>query len=127
MKGFNRFLGVTAGVLFIALIVSVGIIGIYVSSHQEELSEFTGINFHFGDFNNIDLFDSERSSLYERMVLQQEDEFDLMPNIDIDASFEDIEFIEKDRENIKVVYYKEKPDTKLYQTEYNAKTNNKKI
>lgn len=132
MKQFNRLMGITAIICIIALITS-GIISLsYIASNKYDFDnifedEFY-IDFSFHDFDFPSLFSTKKhSSSFETIIKEDSKEFNLVDEISINSSIEKIKFIEESRSNIKIDYYREKPDTKLYKTSYNSKIIDNKL
>lgn len=120
MKGFHKFLGVTALLLTVILILTLSFTGYYISRHKEILTQFQ--NIHFPTVTNVQydwsLFNSQKSSTFETLTTSKTNNFDLPETIVIDVSLETIEFVEEDRTDILVEYYNEYPNSPLYKAEY---------
>lgn len=123
MKGFHKFLGVTALLLTGILILTLTFTGYYISRHKEILTQFQ--NVHFPSITNMQydwtLFNSQKSSSFETLTSSQTDYFDLAETIVIDVSLENIAFIEEDRTDILVEYFNEHPNSPLYKFDYSPK------
>lgn len=122
MRGFHKFLGITALILTIILILTLTFTGYYISRHKEILTKLQ--NIHFPNMSNVDyewsLFNSQKSSSFETLTTTKTDYFELPETMVIDVSIEKIEFVEEDRSDILVEYYNEYPNSPLYNVDYNS-------
>lgn len=122
MKGFHKFLGVTALILSIMLIISVSFTGYYISKHKyilNSLGNFQIINGSNIDYN-LSFFNNNRSSQFDTLTTFQTDNFSLSDSIVINSSLEDVIFITENRSDIMVEYYIEYPNSSLYSIDYKA-------
>ncbi len=126
MSKFDRF-------MLNALLVSFGIIAIsflllysYMDKEDftfREMVESPSSFFYINDDNvswNWSTDKRNASSRYDTISLYEEDTFTVVPHIDIESSIESIEFIYEDREDIKVIFERELPDTPNYKVTYFA-------
>jgi len=133
MKSFHKTMGYLAGIFTLMIIVSITIASSYMTRNNisfislfEETSslEFDN-NFEFkldNLFNNIDL-----SSRYDTKLIEDSQTFDLVKEIFISSSIEEIVFIQEEREDIKVDYFRELPDSKYYSVDYNINDTNSRL
>lgn len=117
MKSFNKFLGLTSVVLLILLIGSIFVISMYLVSNPKIADDFS-IDFPHNLSVNWGSFGGKRSSSFKTVVIEESKSFSVCDEIVIDTAFEDIIFVEEERDNILVEYYHEKPDTPLYKVSY---------
>lgn len=69
-------------------------------------------------FKGLDInFDS---NLYETIEMKDERTFDLVDRISVNSTIEEIQFIHENRQDIKVLYTRELPDTPAYRVDYSA-------
>lgn len=122
MKGFHKFLGVTALLLTVILILTIAFTGYYLSRHKEILSQFRST--HFPGITNIQydwsFFNNQKSSSFETLTTSKTDNFEIADTIVIDVSFEDLVFIKEERTDIMVEYFNEYPNSPLYQVIYDS-------
>ncbi len=127
------------------LLVCVGVAAIsgllamsYMDSKEltfEEIFEDGGFNINlnrgmiFSDFDalNIEGNISSNYSRYETKDIYEENTFEVLDNIKIISSTEDILFIEEDRDDIKVTFEREVPDTTRYTLSYDAEVTGDQI
>jgi hypothetical protein len=128
-----------------ALITSVAIIALaaliiisYMDKHDLSIKEFFNSNLEFNRLDNITMnldfdvdglkFDTDNpSSRFNTKKLHEEKTFEALDKIRISATTEAIIFIHEDREDIKVVFDREVPDTPKYEVDYKASQNNEEI
>jgi hypothetical protein len=132
MKQFNKFMTYTLIICFVSLIVSTITFITYISSHKIQLEQIvnTEFNINLADYNfNFpwSFKSSKNSSLFETIKEKKSEEFDSCDELFITTSKDKIMFIEENRNNIKIDYYTEKPNTALYKTFYEVKQTNNKI
>ena len=128
-----------------ALLVCVGVAaisGLLVMSYMDskdlsfqEIFEDGGFNIHFDrgiiidDFEDLNLEGriSSTYSRYETKDLYEERAFEVRENIKIISSTEDILFIEESRDDIKVTFEREVPDTSRYNLHYDTRITSDQI
>ena len=126
-----------------AALVSLGIVAVsallifsYIDSKDLTLSDifndetlYIGVrDSHF--FDNVDdLTDrvSPSTSRYDTKVMTQNDVFAVVDNIQINSSIEDIIFIHEDRDDIRISYEREVPDTSTYVVNYKTRSTKNQI
>ena len=122
MKGFHKFLGVTALLLIGVLIFTITFTGYYISRHKEILTQLN--SFSFPGVTNIQydlsIFDSQKSSSFETLTSTKTDNFQIADTIVINVSLENVEFVKEDRSDIMVEYYNEYPNSALYKVDYTS-------
>jgi hypothetical protein len=113
VKSFNKYLGYTALILFIILILSALVSVSYINSNSDlQAIDFNGdFTFSLGSF-------SERSSNYDTVSITDSQTFSLKEKIIINSTWDEVLFIQEEREDILVECYVEKPDTPLYNVRY---------
>jgi len=133
MKSFHKTMGYLAGIFTLMIIVSISVASSYMSRNNisflslfEETStlEFDE-DFEFkldGLFNNIEL-----SSRYDTKIIKDSQSFNLTKELFISSSIEEIIFIQEDREDIKVDYYRELPDSKYYSVDYKVNESSNRL
>ncbi len=124
------------------LLVCVGVVAIsgllalsYMDSKDltfEEIFEDGGFNVNLNrgrifDDLNLEANISSNYNRYETKDIYEENTFEVLDTIKITSSTEDILFIEEDRDNIKVTFEREVPDTTRYTVRYDAKATDDKI
>lgn len=128
-SSINKFMGITALILTIVLIISITIISIYVTNN------FDG-SFNWSSGNNNwtwDLSfswpwsDKEKSSDFDTDVSIETASFDIPENIVVDVSLNKVIFVEEKREDIYVEFYAQKPATDLYKIECSSYFSNKTL
>lgn len=70
---------------------------------------------------------SPSTSRYDTKVMTQNDVFDVADNIQINSSIEDILFIHEDREDIRITFEREVPDTSAYVVNYKTRSTKNQI
>lgn len=135
MKSFYRVIGITSGIFFVMIVVSIGIASSYISTHHLTLNQL--FNFSDTQFSNVStqkgfsfntIFSPKKyADHFEKLIINQEDTFPLVDSLSVNASIEDIQFVEEKRADIKVVYYREKPDVKDYNLSYSASVNKNRL
>lgn len=135
MKSFYRVIGITSGIFFIMIIVSIGIASSYISTHRLSLNQL--FNFNDTQFSNVStengfsfntIFSPKKyADRFEKITINKEDTFPLVDSISVNVSIEDIQFIEEKRNDIKVVYNREKPDVKDYNLNYTASVDKNRL
>ena len=89
-----------------------------------------GFNFNSSDHYNFvgwDFNSDNPSSMYETITLHEEHTFDAHEKILIESNIESITFIHEDRDDIRVVFDRELPDTSKYLIDYTAKESSEQI
>ena len=134
MKSFHKTMGYLLGFFFIMTLVSIIVAASYINSNNLSLenifSENTSIN--YTDHWDIDFFpnilsSNHRSDDYKTISLSNTQTFDLPDKIFISAAVEDIQFIEAERDSILVEYYRDQPDTKRYNSNFNTQLKNDQL
>jgi len=123
-----------------ALLVSLGILAVsallifsYMDSKDLSFNDlFQDGDFYFGDMNNgyrsIRLgANLSSSNNYDLLTLSEDHSFEALDNIEINATLEEIIFIHEERDDIRVTFEREVPDTKSYTVNYKAKASNDQI
>ncbi|PKM57608.1 MAG: hypothetical protein CVU98_05215 [Firmicutes bacterium HGW-Firmicutes-3] len=128
-----------------ALIASIAVIAFaaliiisYMDKHDLSIKEFFNSNLAITRFDNITMnldfdvdgfkFDGDNpSSQFNTKKLHEVKTFDALDRIRISATTETIIFIHEDREDIKVVFDREVPDTPKYEIDYSASGINEEI
>ncbi|PKM54426.1 conserved protein of unknown function [Petrocella atlantisensis] len=128
-----------------ALLISISIIALaalivisYMDKHELSFKEFFNSNLAFNGFDNVTMdfdfdmdgleFDKDNpSSRFNTKLLHEEKTFEAFDRIRISATTEAIIFVHEDREDIKVVFDREVPDTNKYIIDYKANQNNQEI
>lgn len=131
---FNQFIKngilINIGLLLLGIVVFMG----YLDEKELEFSDL-GMNgdWHISiddnDFVNFTppSYENDSSSKYETKTIHQEDVFEVKNNIIIESTIESIEFIHEDRDDIKVVFDREQPDTSKYRVSYSANESSNRI
>ncbi len=132
---FNHFIKnallINLGVFALSIIVIMS----YIESNQlsfDSLDETSIWNVNFDKnfqiripYWEIDI--DNHSSQYDTIDIYYEDTFDVRDEIVIDSTIETIEFVHEDRDDIKVIFEREAPDTNSYIVDYSTKTTNDSI
>lgn len=130
MSSFHKTMGYLSAIFLIMIVLSVSIASSYMSQNNINFGSIfseTG-NLSYDATNNISIFESgKNSSNYETVSQNDSKAFDLVDEIFVSTSTEEVVFIEEDRDDILVEYYRELPDTNKYQVDYNVNSTNKKL
>ncbi len=122
MKSFNKTMSFLAGLFAIMIILSIAVASSYINRNNLSGSDLWGNSSHIqfsDDWEFNGLFSSNhRSNEFETLVLTQTDTFDLKSELFISSSIEEITFIEEDRNDIMIEFYREYPDTSTYNVKY---------
>ena len=124
-----------------ALLASLGVIAVsallifsYMDSKDLSFQDvFQDGQFYFGnndnDFNGFRLGSNLSSSFsnYDLLTLNEDQTFEALDNIEINATLEEVIFIHDEREDIRVTFEREVPDTKAYTVDYETRTTNSQI
>ncbi len=130
MKSFNRTMGIVAGIFFILVVGSVSIGASYIKSNKLDSLEFWNetTNLDYSDDWDFDgIFSNKKSSEYDTKEISDTKTFSLQPELYVSSSFEEITFIEENRDDIQVDYYREYPDVDSYRISYDASESNNRI
>ena len=126
MKSFHRIMGYLSGIFVLMIIVSISISSSYMKRNEITFSQLfseTGSLQYGGNWSlSLEgLFSNHlKSSDYETIRIEESNQFDLAKEIFISSSIEDVIFIEEDRSDIQVDYYRELPDTNADSVRYRA-------
>lgn len=130
MKSFHKTMGILSGIFLLMIIVSISVSSSYMTRHNitfPELFSETG-NITYGVESGSSFWRTgEKSSNYETITIENSDSYELVDELFISASIEEILFVEEDRKDILVEYYRELPDTKNYQVNYKTTVLNNKL
>jgi len=128
-----------------ALLVSIAVIALaalivisYMDKHDLSIKEFFNANLVFNRFDKITMdldfdmdglnLDSDNpSSHFDTKQLYEEQTFEALDTIRIFATTEAIIFVHEDRDDIKVVFDREVPDTSKYKIDYRATQTSQEI
>lgn len=131
---FNQFIKnailINLGVFAISIIV---IISYMDNNNLSFPSIFEGSLFEVSFYDNydwdVDVFDraSNASNQFDTLVLTEDNTFDLRDDILIESNMESVVFIHEDREDIRVVFEREVPDTSLYKVDYSAEVSTNRL
>ncbi|MDF1617433.1 DUF4097 family beta strand repeat-containing protein [Petrocella sp. FN5] len=128
-----------------ALLASVAIIALaaliiisYMDKHNLSFKEFFNSNIVVSRLDNITMnmdfdldglnFDNKNpSSRFNTKQIHEEKTFDILDRIKILATTETILFVHEDRDDIKVIFDREVPDTPKYRVDYKATQVNQEI
>lgn len=118
MKSFDRFLGISALVLFVVLMVSGMVAVSYVMGNP---GMFNSANFRVDEDFHFSFSDT-RSSDYPTLNISQQNVFEVseINAIKLDIDFADVLYVEEDRDDILVKHYIEYPDTNNYSYTYSC-------
>lgn len=133
MKTFNRNLGYLAIIFFVMIIASVSVASSYMRRNDISFIDLFEGTTHIQFDDNFDLKlnsllnDLEKSSHFDTKVIEKTSKFEPAKELFVSSSIEEIVFIEEDRDNIQIDYYRELPDSKYYTVDYNADSTKEKI
>lgn len=130
MRSFNRNMGVLAGIFFLMIVVSVSVGTSYIESNNLNSSELWNqtANLDYSDNWEFEgILSGNKASDYSTKELTQSDVFEAKDEIFISSSIEEITFIEENRDDIQVDYYREYPDSDDYRLSYEARETNRRI
>lgn len=123
MKSFNRNMGIMAGIFFVMIVGSVSVGTSYIESNNLDNLEFwnetTNLDYS-GDWDFDGIFSNKKTSDFDTMTINDSQTFSLQPELYISSSIEEITFVEENRNDIQVNYYREYPDTDAYHITYKA-------
>lgn len=133
MKSFHRNMGYITGIFIIMIVASLAVSGSYMQRNDISIKDLfegsTHIQFDddFG-FKLDSIFnDIEKSSHFDTKVIEQTDTFKVSKELFISSSIENIVFLQEDRNDIQVDYYREMPNSTYYNVNYSAKETDDKI
>lgn len=130
MKSFHRTMGYLSSIFLLMIILSIVIASSYMNRNSISLTQLFS---EVGDIsnnstNNISFWGSGKSSSdYTTVNISESETFDLVEEIFVSASIEEVIFIEDDRDDILVEYHRERPDTSNYEVNYSANASNNKL
>ncbi|WZL81518.1 DUF4097 family beta strand repeat-containing protein [Vallitaleaceae bacterium 9-2] len=134
MKSFNKTMGYLMGFFFLMATLSVVVALSYIERHDLSVNNLfsQSTSLRYSDHWDIDFFpdilsSSHRSDNYETLTLSDQETFDLVDQLFISTSVEDVHFIEEEREDILVEYFREQPDTNRYTTNFNTQLKNNQL
>ena len=133
-NGMRKVLLASIAVIALAALI----ITSYMDKHDLSFKEFFNSSLVINRLDNITMnldldvdgikFDAENpSSQFKTKQLYEEKTFEALDKIRISATTEAIIFIHEDREDIKVVFDRDVPDTPKYEVEYKASQINQEI
>lgn len=123
---FNQFIKngllINIGILLLGIVVFAS----YMEGNNltfQELGDSAYWNIKTIDSNsvNISWSNDNNSSKYETIRMYEDNTFDVKDQILIESTVETVTFIHEDRDDIRVVYERERPDTNRYKVTYSAK------
>lgn len=129
MQTFHSFIKKSCIFFLILTIASITMGASYMVRHNISPSAFLGdyeylaqnYNYTFlADNMASAIFSSDRSSDYETRIMEDASTFALPTELFITSDIEKITFIEEDRNDLYVEYYREIPDTNKYQVNYDT-------
>ncbi len=125
------------------LLVSLGVLAIstllmlsYMDSKDltfQQIFSDRGMVLHFSgrrlmdDLDDITVNIDQSTSRFATKTYYQEDTFAALKNLQINSTIEEIRFIHEERDDVRVVYEREVPDTDSYDLRYNARNTSDKI
>lgn len=119
-----------------ALLASLGILAVfallifsYMDSKELTFQDiFQDGQFYFNYNDNDFRFGNKLSSTnYDLLILHEDATFEALDQIEINATLEEIDFVHEDREDIRITFQREVPDTKAYTVDYKTRTNKDQI
>jgi hypothetical protein len=133
MKSFHKTMGYLAGIFILIIITSITVASSYISRNNISLTHlfFESSSLKFDrefdfQFDSI-LNNLEKSSQFDTQFISKTQTFALVNELFISSSIENITFIEEDRDDIKVDYYRELPNSKFYTVDYDATSTKEKL
>lgn len=133
MKSFHKTMGLMAGVFLLMIILSLSVASSYMTKNdilfESLFLESADPNYHGSyRFTWNGLFGpSHRASDYETVTIEESESFGLAKELFVSSTIESISFIEEDRSDILVEYYRELPDSKLYDVNYSTSESENKL
>lgn len=133
MKSFHKTMGYLSGIFIIMIISSLAVSSSYMTRNNIKFRDLfdgtTRLNFDENfDFQLDSLFNNlEKASHFDTKIIEKSDSFESVKELFISSSIEEISFIEEDRKDIKVDYFRELPNSKYYTVTYSASASNDKL
>lgn len=130
MSSFHKTMGYLSAIFLIMIVLSLSIANSYMSQNNINFDSIFGEsgNLSYDARNNISIFDSgQSSSNYETVNKNESKTFDLVDEIFVSTSTEEVVFVEESRSDILVEYSRELPDTNKYQVDYKVDSSNNKL
>lgn len=131
---FNQFIKnailINLGIFAISVIVIISYLDnnnlTFNNMFEGSVFEMTFYSDKYWDFDIIDP-SSQHSSQYETIEILSDESFKIKDTILIESNMETIEFVHEDREDIRIIFEREVPDTSDYKVDYSATEYNDKI
>ncbi len=136
MQTFHSFIKKSCIFFLILTIASITISVSYMRRHDISLSAFVDEYGYIVQNQNTSylsdnmasaIFSSDRSSDYPTRTIEKSDTFSLPTEIFITSDIEKISFVEENRTDLLVEYFREIPDTNKYQVNYEAHLENSQL
>jgi len=130
MKSFHKTMGYLSAIFLLMIIVSISVASSYMKDHDISFPQLFSNSgeISYNSTRNLNFWDSgNKASNYETLNISESETFDLAEEIFISASIEEVTFIEDDRNDILVEYYRELPNTKNYEVTYKASASDDKL
>lgn len=130
MKSFHKTMGLLSGIFLLMIVGSVSVASSYMTNNDITIpllfSDSTEITESAS--NKINIWDSgSNASSYDTITTNRSETFNVVEEIFISSSTEEVIFIEEDRNNILVEFEREQPDTDNYEVLYNTNSSNNKL
>jgi hypothetical protein len=126
-------MGFLSGIFLLIIILSVTVASSYMQRNDisfEDLFDGSSSIQYGNDWNfngNFIFNQTNKSSDYETRIIEKNETFDIVDELFISTTIEEVVFVEEDRSDILVEYYRESPDTGAYDVKYKTSSTSNKL